>query len=159
MFWNDPYAKVETKTFNIIKQFYFKFYSQLLYLFISGLNLTLPAVLCRIRLIQRNKLISFCSESQINNNTDRTLGVVFSRFRCFFVHNNSEAEAKRSYAHAALNFKTKIHPVQRRMSVTPFGFCLRVIVNKKHLNLEKTTPSVLSVLFLIYAPKSQQFQA
>ena len=37
------------------------------------------------------------------------------------------------------------------MRVTPLGFCLRVIVNEKLLNLEKTTSSVLSVLLLIYA--------
>ena len=30
------------------------------------------------------------------------------------------------------------------------GFCFRVIVNKKPLNLDKATSSVLSVLFLIY---------
>ena len=36
------------------------------------------------------------------------------------------------------------------MRVTPLGFCLRVIVNEKPLNLENTTPSVLSVLLLIY---------
>ena len=29
-------------------------------------------------------------------------------------------------------------------------FCLRVIVNEKPLNLEKTTSSVLSILLLIY---------
>ena len=37
------------------------------------------------------------------------------------------------------------------MRVTPLGFCLRVIVNEKPLNLEKTTSSDLSVLILIYA--------
>ena len=37
------------------------------------------------------------------------------------------------------------------MCVTPLGFYLRVIVNEKILNLEKTTSSVLSVLLLIYA--------
>ena len=34
--------------------------------------------------------------------------------------------------------------------VTPWGFCLRVIVNEKPLHLEKTTYSVLSVLLIIY---------
>ena len=29
--------------------------------------------------------------------------------------------------------------IQRGMCVTPLGFCLRVIVNEKHKNLEKTT--------------------
>ena len=32
----------------------------------------------------------------------------------------------------------------------PFGFCLRVIVSKKNLNLKKTTSSVRSVFLLIY---------
>ena len=52
----------------------------------------------------------------------------------------------RSYANAALNNKTE----RESMRVTPLGFCLRVIVNEKLLNLEKTTSSVLSVLFLVY---------
>ncbi len=34
---------------------------------------------------------------------------------------------------------------RERMHVTPSGFYLRVIVNEKPLNLEKTTYSVLSV--------------
>jgi len=34
--------------------------------------------------------------------------------------------------------------------VTPLAFCLKVIVNEKSLNLEKTTSSVLSVLLFIY---------
>ena len=61
----------------------------------------------------------------------------------FFVHNNLEAEAQGSYAHAALNKKSML-------VVTPWGFCLRVIVNEKPLHLEKTTYSVLSVLLFIY---------
>ena len=36
------------------------------------------------------------------------------------------------------------------MRVTSLGFCLRVIVNEKPLNLEKTTFNVLPVLLLIY---------
>ena len=36
------------------------------------------------------------------------------------------------------------------MWMTSLGFCLRVIVNEKPLDLEKTTSSVLSVLLLIY---------
>ena len=32
------------------------------------------------------------------------------------------------------------------MRVTPVGFCLRVIVNEKPINLEKATSSVLSVI-------------
>ena len=56
----------------------------------------------------------------------------------FFVHN--EAETQRSYAHA-LSLSCNLSG----MHVTPLGFCLRVIVNEKPLNLEKTTSSVLSV--------------
>ena len=37
----------------------------------------------------------------INNNTDRKLDVVFSRFRVFFVYINPEAEAQRSSSQAA----------------------------------------------------------
>ena len=36
------------------------------------------------------------------------------------------------------------------MRVISLGFCFRVIVNEKPLNLEKTTSSVLSVLLLIF---------
>ena len=77
--------------------------------------------------------------SQIVNNTDRTLDVVFSRFRCFFVHNNPEEKVKRNYAHAALNYKTKIDPFLRRILLTPVDLYLRIII------LEKTTSSVLSI--------------
>ena len=44
--------------------------------------------------------------------------------------------------------------IQRSMRVIPLDFCLRVIVNEKSLNLEKTTSSVLSVLLLIYGWKN-----
>ena len=46
--------------------------------------------------------------------------------------------------------------IQRGMYVTPLGVCLRVIVNEKPLNLEKTTSSVLSVLSLIFVPESSE---
>jgi len=39
------------------------------------------------------------------------------------------------------------------MRLTPLGFFLRVIVNEKLINLEKTTFSILSVLLLIYGYK------
>ena len=51
---------------------------------------------------------------------------------------------KRSSAQTALNFKTE----RESMRVTPSGLCLRVIVNEKPRNLEKTTSSVLSVLLI-----------
>ena len=55
--------------------------------------------------------------------------------------NNPEAESQRSYAHAALNYKT-----QRETARNLFEcFCLRDIVNEIPLNLEKTTSCVLLV--------------
>ena len=45
------------------------------------------------------------------------------------------------------------------MRVTPLGFCLRVIVNEKPLNLEKTTSSYLSVLSLIYGVTNFQWKS
>ena len=53
---------------------------------------------------------------------------------------NPEAEAQRIFVHAALNDNLSIR-------VTPLGFYLRVIMNKKSLNLEKII--VLYLLFLI----------
>ena len=47
--------------------------------------------------------------------------------------------------------------IQRGMCVIPLSVGLRVIVNEKPLNLEKTTSSVLSVLFLIYV-KNEMFK-
>ena len=81
--------------------------------------------------------------SQINNNTDRTLDVVFSKFKGFSVHNNPEAEVQRSYAHAL-----SLSCYSTRHAHNSFG--IRVIVTKNPLNLEKTTSSVLSVFLLIY---------
>ena len=54
-----------------------------------------------------------------------------------------------------ITLRKKPKGVTRMVSVcnsTPLGFCLRVIVNEKPRNLEKTTSSVLSVLLLIYVP-------
>ena len=55
------------------------------------------------------------------------------------------------------NYKTERNPVLRRMHITPLGYCFRVIVNEKPLNLEKTTTSVLSVLLLIYVIDNHYF--
>ena len=49
-----------------------------------------------------------------------------------------------------LNYKTERRHVLHGMRETCLGFCLRVIVKRKPLNLEKTTSSVLSVLLLIW---------
>ena len=59
------------------------------------------------------------------------------------------ASTQRSYSHAALIYKTQ----RESMRVTALGFRLRVIVNEKSLNLEKTTSSAQSVLLLIYVQK------
>ena len=69
----------------------------------------------------------------MNNNTDRTLDVIFSKFRGF------SFTITLSYAHTALNDKTEREHVRNSF-----------IVNEKPLNIEKTTSSVLSVLLLIY---------
>ena len=44
---------------------------------------------------------------------------------------------------------TEREPILRRLRVTPLGFCLRVIVNDIHINLEETMSSFLFVI-LIY---------
>ena len=82
----------------------------------------------------------------------RVLGLIFKKFKFnFFLRENlSVYLAKRSNAHAALNCKTEREPVLRCMRVTSLGLCLRVIVNEKPLNFEKTTYNALSVLLLIY---------
>ena len=41
--------------------------------------------------------------------------------------------------------RTEREPVLRRLLETSLGFCLRVIVNEKPLNLNEATSSVLSV--------------
>ncbi len=41
---------------------------------------------------------------------------------------------------------SKKEPVLLRLRVTPLGFSQGVIVNETHINLEKTTVSVLSVI-------------
>ena len=58
----------------------------------------------------------------------------------FFVQNNFNEEAQRSYAHPYCH----LHGVR----VTPLGFCFRVFVNEKPLNLEKTISSVISVIVI-----------
>ena len=52
-----------------------------------------------------------------------------------FVHNNPEAEALK---------KLSVVGVEQ----APLGFYLRVIVNETHINLEKTTSSVISVILI-----------
>ena len=56
-----------------------------------------------------------------------------------FFHNNTEAEAKKTYVRAACNRLSLCLVIQRNKRVTSFGFCLRV----------------LSVLLLIYGKHKQ----
>ena len=78
-----------------------------------------------------------------NNNTDRTLDVVFSRYMGF-CSKQPKAEAQRSYEHALT-----LPNNWTRHTVNSFGCCLMVIV-KKTLIIEKTKSGILSVLLLIY---------
>ena len=70
---------------------------------------------------------------------NRSLDVVFSRFRDFPLTINPKVEAQMSYG---IEHTLSLWS----MRVTPVGFCLRVIVNEKPINLEKATSSVLSVI-------------
>ena len=74
--------------------------------------------------------------------TDGTVDVVFSRFMC--VSFTITLRQKPKEVTSILSLCLVIQ------QVTPLDFCLRVIVNEKPLNLEKTTSSVLSVLLLTY---------
>ena len=69
--------------------------------------------------------------------TDRTLDVVFSRFRVFSFSINLRQKPKEV---------TRMRCRTGSFSRTPFGFYLRVIVNEKPPNLEKTTSNVLYVI-------------
>ena len=73
--------------------------------------------------------------------TNRTLDVDFSRF--MYVSFKITLRQKPKGVTRKLSLCLVIH---RGMRVTPLGFCLRVFVNEKPINLEKTTTSVLSVL-------------
>ena len=77
-------------------------------------------------------------------NTDRTLDVVFSRFKVF-----SFTVILRQKPNGVTRRQRWITKKGESMRVTPFG--LRVIVNEKTLNLEKMTYSFLFVLLFIYA--------
>ena len=43
----------------------------------------------------------------------------------YFIHNNPEAEAQRSYAHAALNDKTEGEYARNSFRFLPQGYCER----------------------------------
>ena len=77
----------------------------------------------------------------IKKNTNKKLDVVFSRIRSFSFQKNLRQKPK------GVTHKLSLCLViQRSMRVTPLGFCLRTILNKIPLNLERTTSRVLSLL-------------
>ena len=85
--------------------------------------------------------------------TERTLDVVFSRFISISYtitlrQNPKGVTRSRIRTDSLQNQKTERELVLRRLRVTPLGFCLRVIVNDKHINLKKTTYCVLSVILI-----------
>ena len=59
------------------------------------------------------------SNSQISYMDRRTAPTIFPLV--------DSSMPKRSYAQAALNYKTKSESVQCRMLVTPLGLCLRIL--------------------------------
>ena len=94
---------------------------------------------------QRMKLIGQflnLGEENIRKNTRCCLFKIWLKL----VHNDPEAEAKRSFAQRRISRQKE--PVLRRLRETPLGFCLRVIVKKFHPNLEKTKSSVLSFILI-----------
>ena len=84
--------------------------------------------------------------------TDRTLDIVFSKFGCnsFII---TLSQKPREVLRSRRKTDSLCLVILRQLRETPLGFCLRIIVNEFHPNLEKTTSSVLSVLLLIYGTK------
>ena len=98
-----------------------------------------------VKLIIRLQHLNFSSVALIlktlmKTNTDRTLDVVFSRFRGF-----SFTITLRQKPKGVTRMLSLCLVIQCDMHVTPLGVCLRVIVNENPL---KTSSSVLSVFFL-----------
>ena len=81
-------------------------------------------------------------------NTDKTIDVVFSGFRGFSF--TITLRQKPKGVQRRQRWITRQRESMRCLRGTPLGLCLRVNVNKKTLNLEKTTSSFLSVLLLIH---------
>ena len=88
---------------------------------------------------------SSCGEIYRHIFTDKTLDAVFSRFRGFSF---TKTLWQKPQGVTRMLFLCLL--LKRGMCITPFDFCLRVIVNEKLENLEKTTSTVLSVLLLTY---------
>ena len=118
---------------------------------LTGIVLTIFLLIFQVlqKLLISGKKWKFLSDEllklKMNNNTDRTLDVVFSRFRGFSF--TITLRQKPKWVRRRLSFCLVI---QRGMRVAPLG-CFRIIVNEKLLNLEKTTASVLSALLWIYS--------
>ena len=72
----------------------------------------------------------------MNNKTDRTLDVVFSRFRVFFVHNILKAEPKGVPSMVCSTFH----------ALNSFGLLSQGYCERNPLNLEKTTSSIISAI-------------
>ena len=79
--------------------------------------------------------------------TGRTLDVVFSRFMWVSLTITLRQKPK-GVTRSRRGNKQTIEPVLRRLPVTHLGFCLRVILNETHINLENTTSCVLSVILI-----------
>ena len=97
--------------------------------------------------VQRRILLLFWirerRKHRLINNTDRKIDVVFSRLNGF-----SFTIILRQKPEGVPRRQRWITRQRESMRVTLLGLCLRVIVNEKLLNLEKTTSSVLSVLLI-----------
>ena len=79
--------------------------------------------------------------------TDRTLDIVFSKFGCnsFII---TLSQKPREVLRSRRKTDSLCLVILRQLRETPLGFCLRVIVNEFHPNLEKTTSSVLSFILV-----------
>ena len=86
-------------------------------------------------------------KGQIDNNTDRTQDVIFSRFQCF------SFTLTLRHAHALSLSCNSTLPARDSFGLLPQGYC-----EQKPTNLEKTTSSVLSVLLLIYGKKARSIK-
>ena len=80
--------------------------------------------------------------AQIDNNTDRRLDVVFSRLRGF-----SFTIIMRQRPKGVTRMLSICLVIQRCLHETPLGFCLRVVVNEKPLNLEEVLLIYVQSLF------------
>ena len=81
----------------------------------------------------------------MNKITDTTQMSFFQDLRSILFTITLGQKPKGVQRRASLNNKT-----ERGHARNSLGFCLRVIVIEKTLNLERTTSSVLSVILLIY---------